>query len=88
MIGFPVTPFSKNEGVDAGAFRENLEFMLNSELAALTCCGSNGELQALTLDEYRVVAEMAGTTIGGKKGLILGVGQTLRTAQEQARIAR
>jgi 5-dehydro-4-deoxyglucarate dehydratase len=88
VIGFPVTPFSENEGVDAGAFRENLEFMLNSDLVALTCCGSNGELQALTLDEYRVVAEMAGTTIGGKKGLILGVGQTLRTAQEQARIAR
>ena len=83
-----MTPFVENGDFDLQGFRENIEFMLDSDLAALTCCGSNGEIQALTLDEYRAVAEAAGGLIGGKKGLILGVGQTLRTAEAQARIAR
>jgi 5-dehydro-4-deoxyglucarate dehydratase len=87
-IGFPVTPFAENGDFDPQGFRENIEFMLDSDLAALTCCGSNGEIQALTLDEYRAVAEAAGGLIRGRKGLILGVGQTLRTAEAQARIAR
>jgi 5-dehydro-4-deoxyglucarate dehydratase len=83
-----VTPFKDDGNFDSAAFRENIEFLLDSDLAALTCCGSNGEMQALTLDEYRAVAEAAGGLIRGKKGLILGLGQTLRTAEEQARIAR
>ncbi len=87
-IGFPVTPFAVDGNFDPKAFRENIEFLLDSDLAALTCCGSNGEIQSLTLDEYRAVAEAAGGLVRGKKGLILGVGQTLRTAEEQARIAR
>ncbi len=88
MIGFPVSPFSDAGEFDSAAFRENVEFMLDTPLAALALCGSNGEMQSLTLDEYRELAEIAGGLIRGKKGLIFGVGQTLRTAEEQARIAR
>jgi 5-dehydro-4-deoxyglucarate dehydratase len=62
--------------------------MMASDLAALAFSGSNGELQGITLDEYRQVAEIAGGMVGGKKGLILGAGQTLRIAEEQVRIAR
>ena len=49
---------------------------------------ATGELQSITLDEYRAVAETASGMVSGKKGLLFGVGQTLRTAQEQARLAR
>ena len=87
-IGFPVTPFTREGEFDANGFGINVEFLLGSGLSALAFCGSNGELQSITLDEYRAVAETASTMVAGKKGLLFGVGQTLKTAQEQARLAR
>jgi len=88
IIGFPNTPFDEQGDFDSNAYRGNLEFMLDTELAALACTGSNGELHSLTLDEYRDVAEVAGGVVRGKKGLIFGVGQSLRVAERQARLAR
>ena len=88
IIGFPVSPFGEGGEFDSAAFRENIEFMLDSPLAALAFCGSNGEMQSLALDEYRELAEIGGALVKGRKGLIFGVGQTLRIAEEQARIAR
>jgi len=67
VIGFPVTPFSDRGDLDINVFRENIEFMLDSKLSALACCGSNGELQALLLDEYREIAEAAGSLVAGQK---------------------
>jgi 5-dehydro-4-deoxyglucarate dehydratase len=88
VIGFPVSPFSDAGEFDAAAFRENVNFMLDTRLAALAFCGSNGEMQSLTNDEYRELSAIAGEMVGDRKGLIFGVGQTLRTAQAQARAAR
>ena len=88
VIGFPVTPFTREGEFNANGFGGNVEFLLGSGLAALAFCGSNGELQSITLDEYRAVTETASAMVSGKKGLLFGVGQTLRTAQEQARLAR
>lgn len=88
VIGFPVTPFSDGDEFDSRAFRTNVEFMLDTKLAALAFCGSNGEMQSLRLDEYEKLAAIAGEMVGDKKGLIFGVGQTLHTAQAQARLAR
>ena len=88
VIGFPVSPFSDAGEFDVPAFRENVKFMLDTRLAALAFCGSNGEMQSLTIEEYRELAAIAGEMVGGQKGLIFGVGQTLRTAQAQARAAR
>ncbi len=88
VIGFPVTPFTADDQLDERAFRSNLEFMAGHDFAALAVCGSNGEMPSITLDEYARVAEMAQSLIGSSKGLIFGCGQTLRTAQRQARIAR
>ena len=88
VIGFPVTPFTTEDQLDESAFRKNLQFMLDTDLAALAVCGSNGEMPSITLDEYRRVAEVASEMVGESKGLILGVGQTLHTAQSMARTAR
>ncbi len=88
VIGFPVTPFNASDELDEAAFRTNVEFMLNSELAALAFCGSNGELPAVTLPEYERIAAIAGEMVAGSKGLILGCGQTLKNAQHMARTAR
>ncbi len=88
VIGFPVTPFDDNDQLDEVAFRENLEFLTEHDFAALCCCGSNGEMPSLTIEEFRRVAAVASETTQGKSGLIMGVGQTLHTAQAMARIAR
>ena len=88
VIGFPVTPFTRDGAFDAEGFRANVAFMLDSSPAALAFCGSNGELQSLTLEEYRQVAEEAAAIVKGRTGLILGAGQTWRAAEEQVRIAR
>lgn len=88
VIGFPVTPFNDSDQFDETAFRTNLDFMAAYPLAALCCCGSNGEMPSLTIDEYRRIAAVASETTQGKMGLIMGVGQTLHTAQAMARIAR
>jgi len=88
VIGFPVTPFDGDDNLDEAAFSSNVDFLMASELAALAFCGSNGELQSLTLDEYRRVVSLAGAKIAGQKGFICGVGQTLHNACDQARAAR
>ena len=88
VIGFPVTPFNSDGVFDAAAMQANLQPMMESGLAALAFCGSNGELQSLTLEEYRQVAEVAASEVNGRRGLIFGVGQSLRVAEEQARTAR
>ena len=88
IIGFPVTPFDDEDQLDEKAFRANLDFMAEHEFAALCCCGSNGEMPSLTIDEYRRVAAISAEATKGKMGLILGVGQTLHTAQAMARAAR
>lgn len=88
VIGFPVTPFNDSDQLDETAFRTNLDFMAAHPLAALCCCGSNGEMPSLTIDEYRRIAAVASEAAQGKMGLIMGVGQTLHTAQAMARIAR
>ncbi|MBI1352818.1 MAG: hypothetical protein GC160_00625 [Acidobacteria bacterium] len=88
VIGFPVTPFTAQDELDEAAFRKNVQFMLDTELAALAFCGSNGEMPSITLPEYERVAAIAGEMVGSQKGLILGVGQTLKSAQHMARTAR
>ena len=88
VIGFPVTPFDDQDRLDEAALRENIEYLLESDLAALTFCGSNGELQSVTLEEYRRIAAIAGEMVAGRKGLIFGAGQTLPIAREQVKIAR
>ncbi len=88
VIGFPVTPFTDDDQFDEAAFRSNLGFMAEHDFAALCCCGSNGEMPSLTLEEYRRVAAVGAEATKGKMGLIMGVGQTLHTAQAMARVAR
>lgn len=88
VIGFPVTPFTAADQLDEAAFRANLEFMASHDFAALAVIGSNGEMPSITLDEHARVAAIAKDVVGDSKGLIFGCGQTLHTAQAQAKIAR
>ncbi|MEZ5366028.1 MAG: dihydrodipicolinate synthase family protein [Bryobacterales bacterium] len=87
-IGFPVTPFDAEDNLDETSLRTNTAFLMDTELTALAFCGSNGEMPSIRLDEYERVAAIAGEMVAGKKGLIMGVGQTLHIASGMARAAR
>jgi 5-dehydro-4-deoxyglucarate dehydratase len=45
-------------------------------------------MPSVRLDEYERIAAIAGEMVAGKKGLIMGVGQTLHIASSMARAAR
>ena len=87
-IGFPVTPFDAHDALDENALRANTAFLMDTDLTALAFCGSNGEMPSIRLDEYETLASIAGEMVAGRKGLIMGVGQTLHTACSMAKIAR
>ena len=83
-IGFPVTPWDADLQLDEPALRTHAERMLVAGLDALSFCGSNGELHALGLPEYERICEIAGELVPQRAYLILGVGQSWRTARTQA----
>lgn len=87
-IGFPVTPWDADLQLDEPALRAHAERMLVAGLDALSFCGSNGELHALGLPEYERICEIAGELVPQRAYLILGVGQSWRTARTQAVYAR
>lgn len=87
-IGFPVTPFTAAGELDEAAFRANVKFLLDTDLAALAFCGSNGEMQSLTLAEYERVVKIAAEMTVGKKGLIVGSGVNLGHARTQVTMAK
>lgn len=87
-IGFPITPWDFDLALDETAFRAHVEHLLASGLDALAFCGSNGERHALTLEDYKRICTLAGDMVASRRFLIFGVGQSWRTAERQAVIAR
>ena len=87
-IGFPVTPWDASLRLDEAALRAHAECMLAAGLDALSFCGSNGELHALSLPEYERICEIASELVAHRAYLIFGVGQSWRTARTQAVYAR
>lgn len=87
-IGFPVTPWDDSLRLDEAALRAHTERMLAAGLDALSFCGSNGELHALSLPEYERICEIASELVAHRAYLIFGVGQSWRTARTQAVYAR
>ena len=86
-IGFPVTPWDSDLNLDENGLRAHAERMVESNLDALTFCGSNGELHSLALDEYERITEIAGDVVGSRAYLIFGVGQSWSTARKQVALA-
>ena len=80
IIGFPVTPWNPSLGLDEPALRSSAGHMVEAGLDALSFCGSNGELHALTVEEYERICEIASETVEGRVYLIFGVGQSWRHA--------
>ena len=87
-IGFPVTPWRADLSLDSIALAAHANRMLDAGLDALCFCGSNGELHALDLADYERVSEVASDAARDRAYLIFGVGQSWRTARQQAALAR
>ena len=87
-IGFPVTPWDVDLARDETALRVHVESLLASGLKAIAYSGSDGELYALTLDNYARICELARDLVARRTFLIFGVGQSGRTAARHAAMAR
>ncbi len=87
-IGFPVTPWNKDLELDEPALRTHARHMANTGLDALCFCGSNGEQHGLDAADYQRVCDIAGEVADEHTYLIVGVGQSWKTARWQAEVAR
>ncbi len=87
-IAFPVTPWDKHWELDEQALQAHVQRLLASGLEALAFCGSNGELHALSLEDYARISRIAGEMAAGRRYLIFGVGQSWHAAVRQAALAR
>ncbi len=86
-IGFPVTPWNNDLELDESALVSQADRLARSGLESLTFCGSNGELHALTLEEYQRIVDLATDTVGDRSCVIFGVGQSWVAARRQAQMA-
>ncbi len=87
-IGFPVTPWDQDLNLNEAALRSHGRRMSNSGLDALCFCGSNGEQHGLDLEDYGKICGIAREVVADHVHLIFGVGQSWRTARQQAAMAR
>lgn len=89
VIGFPVTPFLDQPDfpLDREGIEFNLNFMLQSPLAAVVAAGGTGELYSLTPGERDEVVQLSLATAAGKVPVIAGVGFNRAIAVEQAKSA-
>lgn len=88
VIGFPVTPFTRDLSLDLDGLRKNLRTMADSGIEVAVVCGGTGELYSLTPDEHRACIRAAAETVGGKMTIIAGVGYGVTIATALARQAQ
>lgn len=57
VITAMVTPFDKNQKVDANAIRKHVDFLINGGVNCLYPLGTTGEMDLMTVEERKLVAE-------------------------------
>jgi 4-hydroxy-tetrahydrodipicolinate synthase len=69
-----VTPFSADGSkLDIESLKRLIDFQLKAGIDGLVLCGSTGEAQTLTLDEYRTIISEALGLVAGRCPLIVGI---------------
>lgn len=86
LIGFGVTPFHDDYGIDHAALRSNATSL------AETCdmvvpLGNNGEIFSLSPEEQKVVGRAVVEEVHGRKPVLVGVGFCVTVARELAQAA-
>jgi 4-hydroxy-tetrahydrodipicolinate synthase len=88
VVAIPVTPFTEDDTVDAGAYRALVRRLLDGGVRTLTPNGNTGEYYALGPDERRAVTELTVEECAGRAVVLAGVGLDVPTAVAGARHAR
>lgn len=87
LLSFPVTHFTADGDFNEASYRKHLQWLADTELAALFAAGGTGEYFSLTLDEYSKVVSAAVSETAGRMPILAGCGYGTRTAIEFAKAA-
>lgn len=83
-----LTPFHKDETLNKDAFKQLLDYLLDSRVHGLFVCGSAGEFWALSKEEKKQLFEVAVDYVNQKKPVYAGTGaESTREALELTKIA-
>jgi 4-hydroxy-tetrahydrodipicolinate synthase len=67
-----VTPFSKNEDVDIGGLKSNIDFYIGNGVHGLVVGGSTGEFATLSPNEHEKIIKAAVEQVNGRVPLLAG----------------
>src|SRR3989441_7502247 len=71
-----VTPFKESSELDLEGIKENIGFLLETEISSVVPLGTVGEFASLTKEERKRVTELVVDAVNGKKTTIVGVSHT------------
>ncbi len=83
-LAFPVTPFDTALRIDEAGFRENLERLASSSVAALVVAGGTGEFHALDPQEIEALCRVAVAVCAGRMPVVVGVGGNAKVSSALA----
>ena len=67
-----VVPMTRDEELDLNAFKDNLEYYIESGVHGIAVNGSTGEMATLSLEELKSVMDAAVEVVDGRVPLISG----------------
>src|SRR5690625_2045477 len=80
-----VTPFNEDETIDFQAYKEVIDFQVESGVHGLLVGGTTGEYHVMTLEERKSVIKAGTEYVAGRVPVMAGVGST--TAEETIELA-
>lgn len=89
IIGYPVTPFTADGGIDTATLTGLVDRLVTSGVHAVAPLGSTGELAYLDEDEFDTVVDMSIAAVNRRVPVLVGVSDlTTATTVRRARRAR
>ena len=83
------TPFADNDSVDAGALRENTQWLIERGITCLYPCGTTGEMLLMDCEERKKIAEAVVESAAGKADVFVQCGaMTTRDTLDLVRHAK
>src|SRR5260370_688389 len=74
VLGFPVTPFSRDLSLDLKGLARNVDEMLRHPFCAMVAAGGTGELYSMTVNEIVDVVRTTVEVTNGRVPVVAGVG--------------
>jgi len=81
-----ITPFQQDGGVDEKAYRNIIDFQIESGIDGIVPCGTTGESPTLSHDEHDRVIELAVEDANGRVPIIAGTGSN--STREAVRLSK